>query len=339
MRAGITISIGMSLFCIWAFFVTGCGEEQKQMKVVKTKEKIKVASMPHSFTAYTVFIAKEKGFFQQEGLEVILDTSFPHGKATLEALSVGKVDFATSSETPFVRSVMAGNDLLAIAVTMTAESHLAVVGRKDLGIQAVEDLKGKKIGVTIGSNGEYFLDTFLAASSISSSAVTLVDVKPANMMRTIENGQVDAVATWNPIQHKIREMLGANSTNLKAGGLYSPLFLVSTNRMVVQKKPRTVEKMIKCLSKASEYIEQNMAESHVLVAQFLKTDLGFLAKSGARYNFKVQLPQSLFWTLETEAKWFSETKGGDNKVLPDFLDYISTDAMVSVAPKRVSIIR
>ena len=64
-------------------------------KTAKPILKISMAVMPHSFTSYSVFVAKEKGFFNDEGLDVTLQ-SFPHGKVTLNTLIEKKADIAVS---------------------------------------------------------------------------------------------------------------------------------------------------------------------------------------------------------------------------------------------------
>ncbi|MGA7876444.1 MAG: ABC transporter substrate-binding protein [Desulfoferrobacter sp.] len=58
-----------------------------------------IAVITPSFNGYTVYVALEKGYFKQQGLDVTVE-SFSHGRATMEAVREGKVDLAASSETP-----------------------------------------------------------------------------------------------------------------------------------------------------------------------------------------------------------------------------------------------
>jgi ABC-type nitrate/sulfonate/bicarbonate transport system substrate-binding protein len=84
-----------------------------RQKLVESLEKVTLASMPHSFTGYSVFIALEKGYFQDEGVNLRLHTTYPHGKAILQAAIAGEADLGTSSETPFMHAVLNGGKIYA----------------------------------------------------------------------------------------------------------------------------------------------------------------------------------------------------------------------------------
>ena len=47
--------------------------------------KVNIATMHYSFTGYSIFLASEKGYFKEQGLDVNLKASYPNGKATLNA--------------------------------------------------------------------------------------------------------------------------------------------------------------------------------------------------------------------------------------------------------------
>ncbi len=189
-------------------------------KPIDSLQKITFAVSSHSFTGYTIFVALEKGFFKDEGLEVTLQTKYPHGKAILKALIEKEADLGVTSETPFMHAVLNGEKIYALATILSADKHLAIVARKDREISTVEDLKGKAIGVTLGTNGEYFMETVLLLNSISREEIQVFNLKPGQMFDAIMKGEVDAIATWNPQMYEIRNELGEKGSTFYADGVY-----------------------------------------------------------------------------------------------------------------------
>lgn len=302
-------------------------------------EKVSVAIAPPSFTTYTIIIAFEKGYFKDEGLDVRLQTSYPHGKATLNAVIDRKADFGASSETPFMHAVLGGGQLYVIATTVTAENDMAVVGRTDRGIFAPQDLKGKTIGVTIGSNGEYFIETVLLLHGIPRDEVSTVNLKPNQMYDALMNGDVDAIATWNPQMYRAQKKLGDRGVTFSAEGLYVPSFIIAARQDYVHSNPKTVAKVVRALNNASNLIQNNPNETQLIVSRYLKIDTALLKELSAIYRFKVSRDQSFLLTLENQSKWAIKHKLTDQTNVPNYLDFIYLDAVAAVKPENVTIIR
>ena len=249
--------------------------------------KVNIATMPYSFTGYSIFLASEKGYFKEQGLDITLKASYPHGKATLNAVVAGETELGVSSETPFIHAVLNGDNISVFAVMITAENHLAVVARKDRGVFKAKDLKNKTIGVTLGSNAEYFLDTVLLLNGIPREKVKTVHLEPKQMFETLMNKDVDAIATWNPQMTKARKELGEQGSTFSAEGLYSPYFIIAARQDYVHAKPDIIAKIVRSLVKASDYIQEFPDESRKIVAKHLKTDESLLKELSATYRFKI----------------------------------------------------
>ncbi len=312
--------------------------QQSQKKLIGPPKKVTIAVLSPSFSSYTIYIASEKDCFKQEGLDVTLDI-YPHGKASLNAIMEGKADIGTCSETPFMRAVLGGGKLYVFATMITGEKHLAVVARKDRGISAAKDLIGKSIGVTIGSNGEYFLDTVLLINGISMNQIKPVHLKPGQMYDALIKGEVDAIATWNPQMFRAKEELGDQGSVFYANGLYSPYFLIAGRQDFIKANPDITERVVKSLIKASQFIHDNQDESRRIVAKYLKMDRSLLDDISATYRFKITLEQSFLKTLLNQSKWAIKNGLTDKTKVPNFLEFVYMDALVSVKPDGVTIIR
>jgi ABC-type nitrate/sulfonate/bicarbonate transport system substrate-binding protein len=331
------IGIGIIILII-IILIIGIGN-QSPRKPIEPLPQINIATMPHSFSGYTIFLASKKGYFKDQGLDVTLIKTFPHGMATLNALDTGEAQIAASSETPFINSILKGSKLFIIATTITADEHLAIVARKDSLILNPKDLKNKRIGVTIGSNGEYFLDMVLNLNDLSRENIQLLNLKPNQMVETLLAKEVDAIATWNPQKTKAIKELGKNAVTFNAQNLYSPLFIVATTQDFATSNPEIIKKILKALLSATQFIETNPDESHKIVAKQIMTDPNLLNELTASYHFKLSLEQSFLTTLENQAYWALKGNYGSGKEMPNFLNYIYPEALYEINPGSVTIIR
>ncbi len=304
-----------------------------------TIQQISIAIIPLSFTGYTVCIAKQKGFFKDFGLNVQLKKSYSNGKETLSAIRKRETDFAVSSETPFIRAVMKGDKIYALASMITAQKHLGIVARKDRGINSPKDLENKKIGVTMGSNGEYFLDLVLTLNRINKSSIQTVNVRPGQMVQALVDGKVDAITTWNPQKIQAINKLKNQAVVFTTEGIYSPYFIISAQKEYIHSNPQIIKRVMQSLYKSAQYISENLAESKQMVSQFLKIEDDILEEMSATYSFNLALEPSLLLTLEDQTKWANKINKNKLVKLPNYLEYIYTDALKKVAPENVTIIK
>jgi NitT/TauT family transport system substrate-binding protein len=161
-----------------------------------------------------VKIAEAKGFFREEGLDITLQ---PHtfGKLAIESLLAGKADLATATETAIMFATMRGARFSILATIQTSTKNDAIIARKDRGIVSAADLKGRRIGLTLGTSVDYYLDAQLVMESMGRMDVEIVDLKPEEMADALLQGEVDAVSTFSPFVTNIHKALGDRGIKLQ----------------------------------------------------------------------------------------------------------------------------
>ena len=251
----------------------------------------------------------------------------------------GNINFAISGQTPFMNSVLNGDEIYALAVLGSADKHTGIIARKDKGISNGKDLKNKNIGVTIGTGGEYFMEIILLLNGILRKDVNTVHLKPDQMCDALIKGDVDAVCTWNPYVLKIKNSLGNNGCLFSAAQLHTSLFLLSSAKDYVHKNPKIAERLIRSLVSASEFIQNHPDESRKIVAKHLKIDESLIYELSGNYNFKIFLDQSFLRILEDQAKWSVRNNINHIGNMPNYLDFIYTDALKAVKPENMTIIK
>jgi NitT/TauT family transport system substrate-binding protein len=318
-----------------AWSASGCKPPDKQ---AGPREKITFAYTTAP-DAVLVHIAFAKGFFAEEGLDAAPQ---PHafGKLALESVMGGKADLATVGDTPFVFAVMNGRKITTFATILASNRNNAIVARQDRGIAKPSDLQGKKIGVTFGTTGDFFNYSFLLFHGIHEKQVRRIDMKPGDMSEALSTGKVDAVSAWSPFRQRMRRKLGSDGVTFFGETLYTETFCVAAMREYVKKNPETVKKVLRALIKAETFVKQHPGESQRLVAEFTKTDLAVLIKdTWDVFTFEVALDQGLLVNLEDQTRWVIKNRLATRTDMPNYLDFIYDNALRSVKPEAVWIVR
>ena len=102
------------------------------------------------------FVAKEKGFYKDAGLDVTINPGGPD-VAPPQVIAGGGADVVVDWMPSALASREKGVALVNISQTFK-HSGLELVCRKDTGIKKPEDLKGKTVGVWYGGNEYPFLN-------------------------------------------------------------------------------------------------------------------------------------------------------------------------------------
>lgn len=301
-------------------------------------EKVTIGISATSLLPSLVHIAKENGYFLEEGIDVEIK-GYPTGKAALAATFNGEVDMATVADTPIVTNSFERNDFAVLVTILDSAQHAKALARKDSNINTPQDLVGKKVATTIGTTAHFFMVTFFTSNGIDTSDVEVVNLKPGEMVEAITSGDVDAIFAWEPNILKSQKSLGDNAIVLPSRVGYEATFnLVAMNKFI-EDHPESIRKIIKALAKAEEFTKDNREESIDIIASRLGADREDIDKLWDGYRFRLSLSQTLIMTLEDEARWAIRDNLTDKTEVPNYLDYIHLDALEEVKPEAISIIR
>lgn len=137
-----------------------------------------------------IIVALEKGFFADEGLEVTLvEPADPNDPPKLVA--AGKAALAVSYQPQLHMHAAAGLPLARIGTLIATPLSTVLVLDKS-PIQSIADLKGRKIGFSVGGFEDAILGAMLAKHGLTLKDVTLINVN-FSLSPSLLSGQVDAV--------------------------------------------------------------------------------------------------------------------------------------------------
>jgi sulfonate transport system substrate-binding protein len=156
-------------------------------------------------------LLKKKGWLETElgkdsvGVRWVL--SLGSNKA-LEFLRGGAIDFGSTAGSAAIVARAAGLPIKAIYVYSKPE-WTALVTRKDSGISQVEDLKGKTVAVTRGTDPHIFLLRALDSKGLGETDINAVLLQHPDGYRALATRQVDAWAGLDPHMAKAQVEIGA----------------------------------------------------------------------------------------------------------------------------------
>lgn len=146
-------------------------------------------------------LLREKGFLEQDlgkdGIKVEWVKSLGSNKS-LELLSSKSVEFGSTAGAAALLSKANGNPIRAVYVYSKPE-WTALVTRTDTGVQAIGDLKGKKIAVTRGTDPFVFLLRALDSAGLGEKDVEIVPLQHPDGKAALERGDVAAWAGLDPL--------------------------------------------------------------------------------------------------------------------------------------------
>ena len=153
---------------------------------------LNVAYMPNYGSLWSVMTAIEKGYFEEEGIEVKL-TEFQDGPNIISAMESGSIDIGYIGQGAH-KLCIEGN------ATIFALSHIsngdAVIGGP--GVTSIEDLAGKTVAYSSGTSSQDILELALSSAGMTMDDIQATDMAAENIPTAIISGSVDAAATWSP---------------------------------------------------------------------------------------------------------------------------------------------
>lgn len=283
-------------------------------------------------------IAQAKGYFTEEGLIVSIVPAL-HGLDAISLVAQGKADLASASEVVVAVAITKGEDLGIVANMLSADT-MEVVARRDHGISAPADLARKKVGVSFGTAGEYFLWTYLIRHKISPELVSFVDVSPNQIVQALTQGTIDATATWQPIAFNAQSALGKKkAVSFMGDKAYMELHFLAGRRAFLRDHISGLEKLIRALLKAESFNRSAPDEALSLVASRLDIEAKDLRPIWMNFKFNIDLRQSHLATLEDQARWAMARGHAAQGPVPNFLPHLYTDALLAVQPERMTVLR
>lgn len=282
-----------------------------------------------------VIVAKQKKIFEKHGLDVVV-SNFTSGKQALDATIGGGADIATTAEAPVTAAAMA-NQKIAFLARMEYSDLKTLTDASDR-IRSLTDLKGKRIGYTVGTGSEVYTVSLLKRAGLNKSDVTLVSLRPQDMAAALSSGGIDAMNTWEPHIANAKKAFGAKVKQIDTKGVYSETFNIVTMQDFLTSRQSVVLSFLRAMLEAEKWMKENRDEAITVVAETVGMSRDDLAPIWSEYVYEVTLDDKTLDVLQAHAAWRLESGNAPSgATMPDFSKVIFADPLRKVAPDRVKL--
>jgi len=237
-------------------------------------QKIRISLSSRSNTNTTYYVAQARGIFKDEGLEV----EFIQVNPRLGAMAVlnGDVTFTTSFVSTF-RGVVQGLPMKTVFVLLKKGIYYLMV-RPDI-IKDVQELKGKKLGVTAVNGGDHIIGReLLRMKGVDPNLVQAIAVgEPSLRAQAVLTNLVQAVSVSPPHdlmlqQQGLKAVSGPPEIGVPSSGLFASDRLIKEN-------PQILRRAIRAALKANKFIDANREETIRIMAKLVPQSLETAARS------------------------------------------------------------
>ncbi|WP_375497770.1 ABC transporter substrate-binding protein [uncultured Nostoc sp.] len=266
---------------------------------------------------YPGIIAKEKGFFKAQGVDVEL---IYKGHIQLEQanFSAGKYDGTTSSLGSFIILSAINPDMQGVIVIDESTGADVVVAQPQ--IKTIADLKGKKLGANLGGFSEVFVTEMLKTANLTSDDVNLVKLEASEIPQRLKNNAIQAGHTWEPHLSKAMK-LGRHIlfTSKKTPSLI--LDMIVFRGETIRDRPEEIRAFVRGWLQAATYWKANVQEGNAIISKALKIPSNTISLEGVNLTdlgenqkfFQSSNPKSIYKTAKIYADFFIRS-GNMNRI-------------------------
>jgi NitT/TauT family transport system substrate-binding protein len=211
-----------------------------------------------------MFLARDKGFFKENGLDVELQI-IEDAALYMAAIAAGKLDGNASTIDEIMK--YRSPDFCFKAVVALDDSHGGDGVLVQTDINSLADLKGKAVGMNEGSVSQFWFNILLKREGLTEKDLQITNMTADDAAAAFIAGQIPAAVTWEPHLTLVRTK---NQGKVLIDSSSTPGLIVDVVALTcdyIDKNPKDVEAFVKGLYKAVEFIKTNPEEAYAVMAK------------------------------------------------------------------------
>ena len=213
------------------------------------------------------FVADDKGFFKEQGLNV-QKKSFSSPGDTLLPLMSGDLDAALSTADTVITVLdKAPGQLKIVYLTDTSAGADAIIAKNN--IPNVKALKGHTIAATLGQCNQLLLEHALEKAGLTDKEVKLTNMNADDSGAAFAAGKLDAAVTWEPWITKASTGKNGHVIFSSAETPNLILDILAISKATGSKKAAETRAFLKALNKGYAFVQQHPDEACAIAAKVL----------------------------------------------------------------------
>ena len=208
------------------------------------------------------YVAREKGYFEEEGIEVEL-VNIEDDNLRAGALASGELDAMgiKVDQVPLLLKPDVGmRYLFAVGESKGADGLLA-----DSKIKTVAGLKGKHVAFADGSTMHFYLNVLLGKAGLTQGDIEPVELTPGSAGRAFLKGEVDAALTWEPLLTRGKTTGHVLADTAKSPGLIADIIVAPPE--IIAARRDEFRALYRAWLKAVDFVRRNPKDSPAIMAK------------------------------------------------------------------------
>ncbi|MFB5196932.1 ABC transporter substrate-binding protein [Bacillus sp. AFS073361] len=304
--------------------VTGCSSKKETENTKEKKQPLKKVSVVLDWTPNTnhtgLYVAKEKGFFKKEGLDV--DIIMPGETGADQLVASGKAQFGVGYQEAITQARIQGVPLVSIAAVIqhNTSGFASPAGKQ---IQSPKDFEGKTYGGWGSPVEKSVITSLMKKENADANKVKIVNMGDTDFFTAVKR-DIDFAWIyygWTGVEAELRNekinMVYLTDYSDKLD-YYTPV--LETNEKMIEENPETVKAFVNAAAKGYEFAIKNPDQAaDILIKAAPDLDPKLVKKSQEWLSPKYQddakewgIQKQEIW--ENYAQWMYENKLLDKKL-------------------------
>ena len=206
-----------------------------------------------------IFLAEQLGYYQAEGVEVKLIDFSSLGDAR-RSFERGQIDGLGTTAVEVMLAGAASTDPLKIVNIVDYSDGADVIITRP-GFPDLASLKGRKVGVELGSLCVYVLARGLDQTGLNLADVVAVSKDQASMEADLRAGLIDAVVTYPPTSMNILKDPAFQTVFSTKKTPREVVDVLAFGEKVISERPKDVAAVLRAFNRAQDYYVSHKAEA------------------------------------------------------------------------------
>jgi len=236
-------------------------------------------AVPFAWTFTPIDVGIDVGIFAKQGLEPVV-TGFAGDARLQQGLVSESIDFGLGSG-PGMGFLAKGSPAKAVAAMAGAPMNMGIAVNHDSPIRTLDDLKGKKVGITtVGSLTDWLLKRVVAERKWAAGDVTAVTVGGMEATKAaLKTGQIDAVVVALDLAYALEQ--AGQWRVLAPLAPFAPDFhthVIYARDELIAKRPELVERFLRAWFETIAFMRANKERTVEITARVLNLDKAVIGR-------------------------------------------------------------
>jgi ABC-type nitrate/sulfonate/bicarbonate transport system substrate-binding protein len=303
---------------LWALlavvFITGlagCNSDNEDTNVSENGEEtkeLKDVSIVLDWTPNTnhtgLYVAQNKGFFEDQGLNV--EILLPGEAGADQLVAAGQADFGISAQESITQARVQDIPIVSIGAVIQHNTS-GFAAPADRGIKSPADFEGKTYGGWGAPVEEAVIGSLMNQEDADVSKVENINMGNSDFFTAVERGDIDFAwiyYAWTGVEAELREMkldmlyLTDYSEKLD---YYTPVII--TNEKKIANDPETVKAFMAAVSQGYEYAIENPTDAADILIEAVPDLDADLVKASQEWLSPKYQDDAEQWGIQTQEVW------------------------------------